>query len=66
MIYTYILTPELSGWGLQLNLFAPAQFLPGTMLKMQYAYWILEVCKLILGVVIFWDCEQKKSLGSGI
>jgi len=61
MIYTYILTPELSSWGLQLNLFEQGQFFPGTMLQMHYAYWILEVCKLILGVVIFWDCEQRKS-----
>lgn len=61
-ICTYILTPQMSGWGLQLNLFEPRQSLPGTMIEMQYIYWALEVCKLIAGTVIFWECEQKKFL----
>ncbi len=61
LIYTYILTPEMSGWGLQLNLFEPVTSLSGTMIEMQYGYWLLELSKLVAGTLILLECKQQKS-----
>lgn len=62
LIYTYILTPEMSGWGLQLNLFEPVKPLSGTMVEMQYSYWLLELGKLVAGTLILLECDQRKFL----
>lgn len=60
LIYTYILTPEMSGWGLQLNLFEPVKSLSGTMIEMQYSYWLLELGKLVAGTLILLECDQRR------
>ena len=62
LIYTYILTPEMSGWGLQLNLFEPVKSLSGTMIEMQYSYWLLELGKLVAGTLILLECDRQKSI----
>ena len=62
LIYTYILTPEMSGWGLQLNLFEPVTSLSGKMIQMQYSYWLLEIGKLVAGTLILLEYKQQKSL----
>jgi hypothetical protein len=62
LIYTYILTPEMSGWGLQLSLFEPVTSISGTMIGMQYSYWLLELGKLVAGTLILLECQQQKSL----
>lgn len=43
---TYILTPEMSGLGLQLN-FWQFDALPSRMMHLQYIYWLLEGLKLL-------------------
>jgi hypothetical protein len=62
LIYTYVLTPEMSGWGLQLDLFEPVKSLSRTMVGMQYTYWVLEICKLIAGTIILLEFENKRNL----
>ncbi len=62
LICTYILTPEMSGLGLQLDLFEPVKSLSRNMVAMQYTYWALEVCKLIAGTIILLEFEDKRSL----
>jgi len=41
-----ILTPEMSGLGLQLNL-QQFEALPSRMMHLQYVYWLLEGLKLL-------------------
>lgn len=60
LIYTYILTPEMSGSGLQLNLFEPVKSLSGKMMEMQYSYWLLELGKLVAGTLILLECDQRR------
>lgn len=43
---TYILTPDMSGLGLQLNLWQ-VEALPAQMMHLQYVYWLLEGLKLL-------------------
>ncbi|WP_013323413.1 DUF4149 domain-containing protein [Gloeothece verrucosa] len=62
LIYTYILTPYMSGLGLQLNQFDPINPMSGVMLPMQWSYWILEACKLLLGVTLLRWCYKDSCL----
>ena len=53
LIYTYILTPQMSGLGMQLDLFAPTSVgMPPEMMAMQLGYWGLEAIKLLAGVTL--------------
>ncbi|MBP0018552.1 MAG: DUF4149 domain-containing protein [Cyanobacteria bacterium SBLK] len=53
LIYTYILTPQMSGLGMQLDLFTPTpNTMPPTMMAMQMGYWGLEVVKLFAGATL--------------
>lgn len=56
LIYTYILTPQMSALGLQLNLFEPATTTTSAaMSQMHSAYWLLEISKLaIIGTLFGW------------
>ncbi|MBW4619712.1 MAG: hypothetical protein KME17_10190 [Cyanosarcina radialis HA8281-LM2] len=58
LIYTYVFTPEMSALGMQLNLFEPASAMPAGMIQMHEGYWILEVCKLILGGTLLSWCDR--------
>ncbi|MBD2462400.1 hypothetical protein H6G89_15240 [Oscillatoria sp. FACHB-1407] len=46
LVYTYLLTPEMSALGLHLDLFSANQELPAGMQQMQQGYWLLELIKL--------------------
>jgi CBS domain containing-hemolysin-like protein len=60
LIYTYIFTPGMSALGLELNLFESANVMPAGMIQMHEGYWILEVCKLILGATLLsWSYRNK-------
>lgn len=56
LIYTYILTPYMSGLGLQLNLFDSINTMNESMIPMHWSYWVLEGCKLILGLTLLRWC----------
>jgi len=45
---TYILSPQMSAIGLNLNLFEPAQ-IPTGMNQLHLTYWMLEATKLVAG-----------------
>lgn len=54
LIYTYILTPQMSALGLNLNLFTIPE-VPTTMNQMHMGYWLLEVVKLLgVGTLLKW------------
>ncbi len=52
IIYTYILTPQMSALGMQFNLFDANYTMPDAMISMHAIYWVLEVTKLVIGTVV--------------
>lgn len=58
LIYTYILTPQMSGFGLQLNQFATTNTMPAAMISLHWSYWTLEIVKLIIGVTLLRWCYR--------
>lgn len=59
LIYTYILTPQMSGMGLQLNLFETATTMPSAMISLHEGYWFLEVVKFLAGATLLRWCYQQ-------
>jgi hypothetical protein len=51
IIYTYVLTPQMSGLGMQLNIFESVT-MPPAMIEMHGGYWGLEVLKLVAGATL--------------
>lgn len=47
LTYTYILTPQMSGLGMPLDLFAVGEKASTSMTAMHIAYWSLEAVKLV-------------------
>lgn len=56
IIYTYIMTPQMSALALQLNLLEPSTGMPAAMIPMQGAYWLLEGIKLVAGTLVLSWC----------
>lgn len=58
LIYTYFLTPELSGFGLEINSFAATDAMPSAMISLHWSYWILEFIKFGIGFTLLRWCYQ--------
>ena len=58
IIYTYILTPQMSGLGMSMNLFGAVQTMPRAMVMMHGGYWILEVVKLLAATILLRWCYR--------
>ncbi len=58
LIYTYIMTPQMSALAIQLNLLEPVTGMPRGMLPMLEEYWVLEVIKLATGITLFGWCYR--------
>ena len=58
LIYTYVLTPQMSGLGMQLNLFESSQTMSAAMISMHEGYWVLEVIKLLAGATLLRWCYR--------
>ena len=58
LIYTYILTPQMSGLGLQLNLFEAAYTMPPGMISLHEGYWLLEIIKFVAGLTLLRWCYR--------
>lgn len=52
IIYTYILTPQMSAWGMSLNSSESLGEIAMPMRTMHIAYWSLEVTKLIIATIL--------------
>lgn len=52
LIFTYILTPQLTGMGLALGIFERSETMPQAMINVQASYWILEAIKFIAGLTL--------------
>ncbi|MDJ0705556.1 MAG: DUF4149 domain-containing protein [Leptolyngbyaceae cyanobacterium MO_188.B28] len=59
LIYTYILTPDMSALGLQLDLFTPTTEIPTGMNQLHGLYWGLELMKLTAGGLLFSVCYRE-------
>ncbi|MGD1912904.1 MAG: hypothetical protein ACFB2X_19275 [Rivularia sp. (in: cyanobacteria)] len=56
---TYLLTPQMSAIGLNLNFLSAVSEVPGNMNLLHGAYWLLEVIKLAVGGTLFiWSWKQ--------
>ena len=58
LVYTYILTPQMSSMGMSLNQFESAEVMSNSMTIMHIAYWSLEALKLIAGTVLLRNCYR--------
>jgi hypothetical protein len=64
LIYIYFLTPQMSGLGLQLNLFEVTSTMPPAMISLHEGYWLLEVIKFVAGVTLLrWCYRSSCTLG---
>lgn len=60
MSCTFILTPYMSGLGLDLDIFATAKSIPVEMNQMHSIYWVLEASKLgIAGMLLNWSMKTE-------
>jgi hypothetical protein len=58
MSYTFILTPYMSGLGIDLDILAPTKSLPGEMNQMHSIYWVLEASKLGIAGLLLSLCNR--------
>jgi hypothetical protein len=61
LAYTYLFTPNLSGWGLSLHQFAGSAEMPKQMIMWQEGYFVLEAIKYLLGLTILRWCYQAQA-----
>ncbi|MFQ4144349.1 hypothetical protein [Chlorogloeopsis sp. ULAP02] len=60
LVDTYLLTPQMSAIGLQLNLFQAVAEIPTNMNMLHGGYWLLEIIKLVAGVTLLgWYWRQQ-------
>jgi hypothetical protein len=53
--YTFVLTPYMSGLGIDLDILATTKSIPAQMNQMHSIYWVLEASKLgIAGMLLSW------------
>ena len=59
MSCTFILTPYMSGLGIDLDIFATTKSIPVEMNQMHSIYWVLEASKLgIAGMLLNWGMKD--------
>jgi hypothetical protein len=58
MSYTFVLTPYMSGLGIDLDIFATTKSLPVEMNQMHSIYWVLEASKLGIAGLVLSLCQR--------
>ena len=56
--YTFILTPQMSALGLDLDIFATTKSIPADMNQMHSIYWVLEASKLGIASMLLSMCNK--------
>lgn len=64
VVNTYVLTPEMSAIGMQLNWFEAITEAPAQMNLLHGSYWVLEIAKLIIGGTLFSWCWKQLTVSS--
>lgn len=59
LVDTYLLTPQMSAIGIQLNLFEASSELPSGMGLMHSIYWLLDGVKLLVGGLLISICLRR-------
>ncbi len=58
LIYTYIMTPQMTALALQLNLLEPTTGMAKGMVPMLEGYWMMEALKLVAGTILLGWCYR--------
>jgi hypothetical protein len=56
--YTFVLTPYMSGLGVDLDVFAMTKALPADMDRLHAIYWVLEASKLGIAGLLLSKCSR--------
>jgi hypothetical protein len=56
--YTFVLTPYMSGLGIDLDVFATTKALPAEMDRLHAIYWVLEASKLGIAGLLLSRCSR--------
>lgn len=59
LIYTYWITPQITGFGLEMQAIAAPSTMPLGMIEWHSVYWVLEVVKFTLGATLLRWCYQR-------
>jgi hypothetical protein len=57
-IYTFVLTPYMSGLGIDLDILDAAKSIPTEMNQMHSIYWVLEASKLGIAAMLLFQCDR--------
>ena len=57
--YTFIITPQMSGLGLDLDVFETTKSLPAEMNRMHSIYWVLEASKIGIAGMLLSMCNSQ-------
>jgi hypothetical protein len=58
LTYTFILTPYMSGLGMDMDILATVKSIPAEMERMHAIYWVLEASKFSIGAMLLSWCNQ--------
>ncbi|MGB2924517.1 MAG: hypothetical protein WBB82_04395 [Limnothrix sp.] len=59
LIYTYLITPQITGWGLEMEAITSLHTMPTAMIWWHGFYWGLELVKFALGLTLLRWCYQR-------
>lgn len=59
LIYTYLITPQISGMGLEMEAIAATGSMPVGMMEWHGLYWGLEILKFVLGATLLRWCYRR-------
>lgn len=59
LAYTYFLTPQISGWGLEMETLTVTPTMPTAMMWLHGCYWGLEITKFVLGATLWRWCYKR-------
>lgn len=62
LLYTYVVTPQLSGWGIEMESMTTLGTMPIAMVWWHGCYWVLEVLKFSLGLTLWRWCYPKNGV----
>ncbi|AFY96419.1 DUF4149 domain-containing protein [Chamaesiphon minutus] len=57
--YTFVLTPYMSGLGINLDVLATTKSLPAEMTQLHAIYWVLEASKLAIAGLLLSKCGNR-------
>ncbi|WP_099238548.1 hypothetical protein [Synechococcus sp. BDU 130192] len=59
LLYTYLITPQLAGFGLEMSGFNGTATMPLQMSVWHSLYWVLEAAKFVFGITLLRWCYRR-------